>query len=500
MLALGEANSIYTEPVTPGRSQSFDFTSANSSSAQCRTPVRSRSSLRTWVLVGSIVFVGLTGAIVGGRYAMRPHESQSELTAEAPTNAPSSPVKAEGKAKEVSVSKRTRDTSPVEPLRLEQEQPAKPKEPDVKHPVLSQDEILARVKKSTALIEAKDCWGTGFVIRPGLIVTNAHVIAGRSIRDFTVSFVSLDDTAPPRLKAVLLFLDIRRDLAILRVDSDRPPLETAGPGLDLQGLEVAVVGNPKGDANQAEINKVTTGRLSAPIRRDAGWTYYELSATAYFGNSGGPVVDLKSGKLVGVMQSILGDGKSKSYCIPFGEAIGAINALPAKEHEPKAVKIAAGRHALEYISGKLPEIEKNASRAMDVQCTLLRIKAQGPRSRYVMEDGSLLSKPEIMAIWTEVMHALKEPLAEVMQTIDAELLPAIKASAEIPTALKDLARQRVVACEYMRELANSTTDTEKSFQRHMIERRSSSIARAKEFDAAYKKYLDAVEVGAAKAK
>jgi hypothetical protein len=144
----------------------------------------------------------------------------------------------------------------------------------------------------------------------------------------------------------------------------------------------------------------------------------------------------------------------------------------------------------------LPELEKNASRAMEVQCILLRIKAQGPDGRYRLEDGTVLTKPEILAMWNEVIQVLKGPLAEILKSMSGVVMPTIKANAEIPSALKELARQRIEACESMRQLAQSTTKTEVSFQKHMIKRREASVAKAKEFDAAYASFLDAIEAKA----
>jgi hypothetical protein len=384
------------------------------------------------------------------------------------------------------------ETSPVSEVEQDGpkgKQPKKKNQP--KGPVVAAGNAIDRVKKSTALIEAKGGWGTGFVIRPGIVMTNTHVIAGKMIDDLRVSFVSLNDTAPPPLKAVLLYTDPRRDLAILRVDTDRPPLEIVDTGTDLSGMEVAIVGNPKGDAGQAEINKVTTGRLNNPIRRDAGWTYYELSAQAYFGNSGGPVVEAKTGKLVGVVQSILGDGKQKSYCIPFGEALRALDSLPAsKEDEPKATKIALGRHYLEYMDDHLPEMELNAEDAMAGQLIRLQAKSVGATVTITVRtvDGRSVS----MSL-TEFMDELKSKHGKTYPNFTKIAAPAVAASSEIPSALKQLMRERVETYVSMYSLANQSTNTEKAFRDAMDARKTANTKKAKAFKEAYDKFLDELE-------
>jgi S1-C subfamily serine protease len=347
------------------------------------------------------------------------------------------------------------------------------------------------VKKSTALIEGKGGWGTGFVIRPGIVMTNAHVINSFLLSDLTVSFVSLDDTAPPKLKPTLLYTDARRDLAILRVDTDRPPLEITAPGTDLSGMSVAVVGNPRGDAGQAEINKVTRGTLSNPIRRDAGWTYYELRAEAFFGNSGGPVVNEKTGKLVGVMQSILGDGKQKSYCIPYGEAVRALELLPtSKADEPKFTRLAAARHYLDYIADHLPEMEMNAEDAMAGQLIRLQAKAIGAsvEIRVRTKEGR-----EFVITLTEFMEQLRSKHTAIYPNLSKVCMPAVDASSEIPSSLRQLMRQRIEAYMNMYSLANQETKTEKGFRDAMEARKSASLKAAAAFKDAYKKFLDDLE-------
>lgn len=350
-------------------------------------------------------------------------------------------------------------------------------------------DAIDRVKRSTALIEAKGGWGTGFVIRPGIVMTNAHVIAGQLMDDFRVSFVSLNDTAPPGLKPTLLYTDPRRDLAILRVDTDRPPLDPVETGTELSGLDVAIVGNPKGAAGQAEINKVTTGKLSAPIRRDAGWTYYELSAQAYFGNSGGPVVDRNSGKLVGVIQSILGDGKQRSYCIPYGEALRALESLPKKEEESKATKVALGRHYLDYINQHLPALEGDAENAMEGQLARLRAKAAGVGVNVTVRNNA--GQLTTMSL-AEFMTLMKERHQTIYPNFN-KIMPMINGSAEIPSSLKQLMRERIETYFAMYSLASATTNTEKAFKEAMDSRKSANVKKGLAFKDAYGKFLDELE-------
>jgi S1-C subfamily serine protease len=359
------------------------------------------------------------------------------------------------------------------------------------------NEAIERVKRSTALIETGSGSGSGFVIRPGVIVTNHHVIARAVLDDLKVSFVSLDDTAPPALKPTLLYADPRRDLALLRVDTDRPPLETVAPGTELAGLEVAVVGNP-GDRDVrglVQINKVTTGTLAAPVR-GKGWTYYELRAEAFFGNSGGPVVDLKSGKVVGVMQSIAGDGKAKSYCIPFGETSRALDALPAsKSDEPKAARLACARHYLHYIADRLPRIERNADLAMQAQLENLKAGGKGT-GEVVLTD--LDTGRRFRVELSELMSELREGHAKSFAQITKLNAAHVDNCAAVPSKLRQLLRERIETCGAMRALANARTTWEDSYRKEMAKRRAANDSKARAFREEYEKFLDQADRPAAK--
>jgi S1-C subfamily serine protease len=458
--------------------------------------------LAALIVVGGIVFGVIyalkdkeprpDNSVVSGKSTtVEPAPSTPVAVFSVPSNAvtvlPKAKAQVTPKAAPPIVTKNDPEEIPDEPTPIgSQKTPKKPKGSAKKTPEIAPD-VLALTKKSTALIEAKGGWGTGFVIAPNLIMTNAHVLSGRMLDEFRVSFVSLDDTAPAPLKPTLLYVDNRRDIAILRVTTDRPPLEMVPSGTELQGMEVAIVGNPKGEAGQAQINKVTTGRLAAPVRRDAGFTYYELLCEAYFGNSGGPVIDLKSGKLVGVIQSILGDGKTKSYCIPFGEAKKAVAGLPPKEKEAEATRIATARHYLDYISERMPELERNADFAMQAQlANLLTGGGDGVTVTVTTADGKSFS----MTLG-ELMSELKDKHATTYKNIQS-VMPIVNNSSEIPSLLRQLMRERIETCGNMRGLANSRTNLETTFRKEMTARKSANDAKAKAFDKEYEKFLDSV--------
>jgi uncharacterized membrane protein required for colicin V production len=129
--------------------------------------------------------------------------------------------------------------------------------------------------------------GSGWVARPGLVVTAAHVVAGQ--RDTAV------DTFGPggKLAAQAVAFDPTNDVAVLRVSGLRArplPLVDARPG-----TEAAVLGYPEDGPFDAA--PVRIGRTIFALMDDAygrgpvGRTVTTLRGTVRHGDSGGPAVD-----------------------------------------------------------------------------------------------------------------------------------------------------------------------------------------------------------------
>lgn len=130
--------------------------------------------------------------------------------------------------------------------------------------------------------------GSGWVAGSGLVVTNAHVVAGE--QDTIVQ----ERGSGPELAARLVRFDVRNDVAVLRVDGlDAPALALAGEAAT--GTAGAILGFPLNgpfDAQAARVGATRTvlsedayGR--GPVRRSVT----PLRGRVRSGNSGGPVVD-----------------------------------------------------------------------------------------------------------------------------------------------------------------------------------------------------------------
>jgi S1-C subfamily serine protease len=204
-------------------------------------------------------------------------------------------------------------------------------------PVRGPSEAEARqafdaAEQSTVRIVGQACdriqEGSGFVVEGGLVVTNAHVVAGTSVLE--VQHRDLGSVGA----AVVLF-DPDLDLAVLRpATSPTDPLPVDPEVLD-RGAEGAVLGYPGGGdllGSAAAVRRtlLAVGRDiygDSVVRRQV----YELQATVRPGNSGGPFVTT-DGDVAGVVFAASTTDDEVGY------------ALTAAETEPR-IDRARGRTA-----------------------------------------------------------------------------------------------------------------------------------------------------------
>jgi S1-C subfamily serine protease len=131
-------------------------------------------------------------------------------------------------------------------------------------------------------IPAAGSFGTGFLVsREGHLVTSLHVI--RNKRRY---FVGPDDHNQWKV-ATLVKADEKLDLALLKVEPmGREPLEIAEWASIPTGLEAYTIGFPSPKI-YGLWRKITQGVMNGATKGDTG--YFQFSAEAQKGNSGGPV-------------------------------------------------------------------------------------------------------------------------------------------------------------------------------------------------------------------
>ncbi|HEY5052717.1 MAG TPA: trypsin-like peptidase domain-containing protein, partial [Solirubrobacterales bacterium] len=150
----------------------------------------------------------------------------------------------------------------------------------------------------------------GWVAGPGLIVTNAHVVAGED--DTTVTTES-----GVTYSATAVHYDPGNDIAVLKIDASLPALRVADD--PKRGAAGAVLGYPEngpftlaparlGDTSEV-ISEDSYG--NGPIHR----TISSLRGSVRSGNSGGPLVD-GQGRVLGTVFATTTGGEPGGFAIP----------------------------------------------------------------------------------------------------------------------------------------------------------------------------------------
>jgi serine protease Do len=163
--------------------------------------------------------------------------------------------------------------------------------------------------------------GSGFVVRnDGVIVTNAHVVAGAT----RISVALRDGTT---YQAKLLGADETNDLAVVKIDAKDLPVAPLGSSSNLLIGEWAIaIGSPFGFMLANSEPSVTAGVVSGTGRNLAAESngaglYVDMiqtDASINPGNSGGPLVNAV-GEVIGVNSSIY---------TPSGGSVGLGFAIP----------------------------------------------------------------------------------------------------------------------------------------------------------------------------
>ncbi|WP_333023076.1 DegQ family serine endoprotease [Wolbachia endosymbiont of Pentidionis agamae] len=167
--------------------------------------------------------------------------------------------------------------------------------------------------------------GSGFIIdKNGIIVTNYHVI--KNAKEITVT--TSDNSF---YKAKILGQDVKTDLAVLKIYTDKPLsyVKLGDSDKAKVGDTVIAIGNPFGLGGS-----VSTGIISARSRDISIGTigeFIQTDAAINKGNSGGPLFNT-SGEVIGINTAIFSPSESGGnvgigFAIPSTSVVGIIDEL-----------------------------------------------------------------------------------------------------------------------------------------------------------------------------
>jgi S1-C subfamily serine protease len=191
---------------------------------------------------------------------------------------------------------------------------------DVPNVALASDPVVAATRPSVLKIRgvAPSCQkvleGSGFVVSPNRVMSNAHVVAGSETVTVEVDGQTYD--------ASVVSYDPNADISLL----DVPGLPSAPLQFDMQeaptGTDAVVMGYPGGGdftATPARIREII--KLNGPdiyhtttVTREV----YTIRGTVRQGNSGGPLID-RDGRVLGVVFGAAVDDADTGFVLTANE-------------------------------------------------------------------------------------------------------------------------------------------------------------------------------------
>ncbi len=228
-----------------------------------------------------------------------------------------------------------------------------------------------RQRRSSAL-------GSGFIIsEDGYIVTNNHVI--ESADEIQVELYQ----GGPQLEAELIGTDARTDIALLKVESDKPlPFVAFGDSDAARvGDWVLAIGNPLGQGFS-----VSAGIVSARNRTLQGSydDFIQTDAAINRGNSGGPLFNM-DGQVVGVNTAILSPNGG-SIGIGFAMSSAVVSQVVDQLRE-------YGETRRGWLGVRIQNVEPDVADALGLaaaQGALITDVPEGPAAEAGMKAGDVI--------------------------------------------------------------------------------------------------------------
>ncbi len=196
---------------------------------------------------------------------------------------------------------------------------------DLNNPVFIKTEgysgVVNNVVNSVVTIKTNFGHGSGFIIsQNGYVLTNNHVVSGADkIEVIFQNGFTFDGTIVRAIED--------RDVAVLKISgSGFKPLElSSSKEISVTGTEVIAVGTPE----DLQLGQTVTKGIVSGNRRLEEKNYIQTDVAINPGNSGGPLIDISTGKVIGIISNkIISKEKNiegLGFAIPITEVIKVLN-------------------------------------------------------------------------------------------------------------------------------------------------------------------------------
>lgn len=197
----------------------------------------------------------------------------------------------------------------------------KDEEPKITVTEKEKTEVIKETMPKVYTIQTDEGLGSGFLYQKGgYIVTNAHVVAG-------YTNVTVRNSSGQNSPAKVIGISDQSDIALLFSEeyAQTEPLALE-MGSSIVGTEVIALGSPQGFENSATIGYLTG--VNRDMELGSSFIYeqlYQIDAQIDQGSSGGPLVDAKTGKVIGINSLIYQGNDTFGFSIPLHTVTALLN-------------------------------------------------------------------------------------------------------------------------------------------------------------------------------
>jgi S1-C subfamily serine protease len=260
---------------------------------------------------------------------------------------------------------------------------------------LTPQTLVARAGPSVAVIEGRSGSGSGFLVGPGLLVTNRHVVDDELIESIRVKWPDGGTDNRGLYGVQLVYEDPEADLALLSVETKLPALPIAADDAYTRGQEVLCIGSPGVGDGRVLSNAISRGLLGTAVTIE-GHDLVQLDMAINPGNSGGPVFNM-DGKVVGIVTLKATRLVGVGFCLPVA-ALRRTMDRAKKLSDAESERAVAG-HRLRVCAGALLRFARTYAAAGRVYLRAM--------------DASVLAKEDINKGLARAQSAAEDVLREI---------------------------------------------------------------------------------------
>ena len=266
--------------------------------------------------------------------------------------------------------------------------------------------LIKEVQQKVFTVLTSYSQGSGFLYKKGgYVITNAHVVDGEVD-------VSVRNTQGQEFVATVIGISEHYDIALLHVPEyqNEEPLQMETEVSPI-GLEVIAFGSPQGFENSASIGYITGHNRDMEVERFIYEQIYQIDAQIDRGSSGGPLVDAKTGKVIGI-NSLLYTSETSTN---FGFSIPLYSML---EQFDKWSEWPMSREDVLAVSGGYEQYsyyEESYDTELDIDSVLAGQFVQSFRMYYelALNESNFYWVEDMLAVGSSAYEQLEDYVADI---------------------------------------------------------------------------------------